>query len=528
MIKILVSDALSEEGLKILREVKEFKVDVKTGMKPEELKEAVKNYDALLIRSATKVTREVINAADKLRVIGRAGVGLDNVDLEAATQKGIIVMNTPAGNTISTAEHTMSMILALSRNIAQANISMKKGEWKRSKFMGVELYAKTLGVVGLGRIGSELVKRALSFEMKVLAYDPFLSLEVAKNLGAEVVELKELLKRSDYISVHAPLGKETKHMISDGEFALMKKGVRVVNCARGGIIDEAALVKAVKDGKVAGAALDVFEEEPLPAESELLKYDNIILTPHLGASTEEAQVNVAIEVSEIVRDALLNRGIRNAANYPCLEAETAKIIQPQINLAEKLGAFASQLIEGRICALNIKYSGEIIKQTLAPLTLAVAKGMLSPMLQETVNFINAVALAKERGIKISESKSSQEEEFVSLIELELKTDKETYAICGTLSANKQPRVVKINQYYVELSPYGEMIFIQNLDKPGIIGNLGTLLGKHNINIAAMTFGRDKRGGRAISVLNVDSPVSAAILDKIKKLKNILTVKVIKL
>ncbi|MDI6606028.1 MAG: phosphoglycerate dehydrogenase, partial [Candidatus Omnitrophota bacterium] len=361
MIKILVSDALSEEGLKILQEVKEFKVDIKTGMKPEELKEVIKGYDALLVRSATKVTREVINAADKLKVIGRAGVGLDNVDLDAATQKGIIVMNTPGGNTISTAEHTMSMILALSRNIAQADTSMKKGEWKRSKFMGVELYTKTLGVVGLGRIGSEVVKRALSFGMKVLAYDPFLSLEVAKNLGVEVVVLKELLKRSDYISVHTPLSEETKHMISDNEFALMKKGVRVVNCARGGIIDEAALVKAVKEGKVAGAALDVFEQEPLSAGSGLLKSDSIITTPHLGASTEEAQVNVAIEVSEIVRDALLNRGIRNAANYPCLEPEVTKIIQPQINLAEKLGAFGSQLVEGRICELNIKYSGEILR-----------------------------------------------------------------------------------------------------------------------------------------------------------------------
>ncbi|MCX5703452.1 MAG: phosphoglycerate dehydrogenase [Candidatus Omnitrophica bacterium] len=526
--KILVSDPLSDEGLKILTEVKEFQVDVKTELKPEALKAIIKDYDALVVRSATKVSKDIISAAIKLKVIGRAGVGLDNVDLEAATQKGIIVMNTPGGNTISTAEHAMSMILALSRNIPQANASVKAGEWKRSKFMGVELYNKVLGIVGLGRIGSELAKRALSFGMKVLAFDPFLSREVAGSLGVEVVELKELFQRSDYITVHTPLTEETKHMISGPQFALMKKGVRIINCARGGIIDEAALAEAVKAGVVAGAALDVFEKEPLPPDSELLKLDNVITTPHLGASTEEAQVNVAVEVAEIVRDALLNRGIRNAANYPCLDAEVFKIIEPYINLAERLGSFTSQLVEGRLLELNINYSGDIVQHDVAPLTLALVKGLLTPILQETVNFINAVALAKERGIKINEAKSSREEEFITVIQLEVKTDKETRRISGTLSSNKKPRIVKVDEYYVELAPAGEMIVIRNLDKPGIIGNLGTLLGKHNINIASMTFGRDKPGGRAITVLNVDSPVSLELLDRIKKLENILAVKVIKL
>ena len=525
--KILVSDPLSEEGLKILKEVKEFEVDVKTDLKPDALKEIIKEYDALIVRSATKVTKDIINVASRLKVIGRAGVGLDNVDLEAATQKGIIVMNTPAGNTTSTAEHTFSMILALSRNIPQANASMKKGEWKRSKFMGVELYGKVLGIVGFGRIGSEVAKKALSFGMKILAFDPFLSREVAQSMGVEIVELKELLAHSDYITVHTPLTEETKHMISTAEFGLMKKGVRIINCARGGIIDEGALAVAIKEGKVVGAAMDVFEQEPLPADSELLKLDNVITTPHLGASTEEAQVNVAIEVAQIVRDALLGRGIRNAANYPCLEAEVCKIIEPYINLAEKLGIFSSQLVEGRLSQLNIKYSGEITKNDLTPLTLALVKGVLTPILQETVNFVNAVTLAKERGIKINEGKSSQEEEFVNLIQVELVTDKETRRVSGTLASNKQPRVVKIDEYYVELSPEGEMVFINNWDKPGIIGNLGTVMGEHNINIAAMTFGRDTPGGKAISVLNVDSPVPTAVLDKIKKLKNILTVKIIR-
>lgn len=526
MIKILVSDPLSDEGLKILNSVKEFEVDVKTDLKPEDLKAIIGNYDALVVRSATKVTKEIIDLASRLKVIGRAGVGLDNVDLDAATQKGIIVMNTPAGNTISTAEHTMSMILALSRNIPQAHASMKKGEWKRSKFMGVELYGKTLGIVGLGRIGSELAKRALSFGMKVLAFDPFLSIETAEGLRVEKVELRDLLERADYITVHTPLTEETKHMISEKELAMMKKGVRIINCARGGIINEQALVEAVKSGKIAGAAIDVFEKEPLSPDSEMIKIDNIVITPHLGASTEEAQVNVAVEVAEIVRDALLGRGIRNAANYPCVEAEVCKLLDPYIKLAEKLGIFTSQLVEGGFQEFNITYGGDIVQYDLSPLTMALVKGALSPILKETVNFINAVSLARERGIKIRESKASKEEEFVNLIQLEIKTDKQAKSICGTLSSNKQPRIVKIDEYYVEASPEGEMIMIQNWDKPGIIGNLGTILGKHKINIAAMSFGREKKEGKAISVLNVDSPISPEILEQIRKTENILYVKLI--
>jgi D-3-phosphoglycerate dehydrogenase / 2-oxoglutarate reductase len=528
MIKILVSDPLSEEGLQILKCVPEFQVDVKTDLKPDALKEIIKDYDALIVRSATKVTKDVLQAAVNLKVVGRAGVGLDNVDLEAATQKGVIVMNTPTGNTISTAEHTMSMILALSRNIPQANASTKKGEWKRSKFMGVEVYNKTLGIVGLGRIGSELAKRALSFGMKVLAFDPFLSREVAEGLGVEVVELNDLLSRADYITVHTPLSDETKHMISTPQFGIMKKGVRVINCARGGIIDEAALTTALKEGKVLGAAIDVFEKEPVSPESDLLKLENVVVTPHLGASTEEAQVNVAIEVAEIVRDALLGRGVRNAANYPCVEAEVCKLLDPYINLSERLGMFAGNLVEGRLEQLDISYSGEFTQYDLSTLTMALVKGILTPSLKETVNFINATALAKERGIKIKEGKSSREEEFVNLIQVEIKTDKETKQICGTLSPNKKPRIVKIDAFYVEISPAGELIIIQNWDKPGIIGNLGTLLGKHSINIASMTFGREKAGGKAITVLNVDSQVPPEVVDKIKKTENILAVKVIRI
>ena len=528
MNKILVSDALSEEGLKVFKESKELVVDVKTDLKPEALKEIIKDYDALVVRSATKVTKDVIESAKKLKVIGRAGVGLDNVDLEAATQKGIIVMNTPGGNTISTAEHTFSMILVLSRNIAQANSSMKKGEWKRSKFMGVELYNKVLGIIGFGRIGSEVAKRALSFGMRVLTYDPFLSKQVAENIGVEIAELKKILTESDYITVHTPLTDETKHMISDKEFGAMKKGVRIINCARGGIIDELALVRALKEQKVAAAAMDVFESEPLSPDSELLKFDTVITTPHLGASTEEAQINVAIEVAQVVRDSLLGRGIRNAANYPCLEPEVCNILNPYINLGEKMGLFVGQLVEGRFEEVTISYSGSITKYDLSPITMALVKGLLTPILKETVNFVNGISLLKDRGIKLLESKSAQEGEFVNLVQLSIKTDKETRSIFGTLSGNKQPRIVKIDDYYLELYPVGEMVFIRNLDKPGLIGNLGTLMGKGGINIAAMALGRNKPGDKAISVWSVDNQVSAEIQDKIKKIENILTVKVIKI
>jgi len=528
MVKILVSDPIAEEGINILKENREFQVDIKTDLKPEELKRIIKDYDALIVRSATKVTKEIIECADKLKVIGRAGVGLDNVDLESATQKGIIVMNTPSGNTISTAEHTFSMMLALSRNIPQANASTKAGEWKRSKFMGVELYNKVLGIIGLGRIGTEVAKRAISFGMKVIAYDPFLSQEIAQRLGVEMVDFKELLKQADYITIHTPLTEETKHMLSDEEFKIMKKGVRIINCARGGIIDEKALVSAIKEGRVAGAALDVFEKEPPDKDNELLKMDNVIVTCHLGASTEEAQVNVAIEITQSVRDYLLGRGIRNACNYPCLESEIFRIISPYINLAEKLGSFGAQLTEGRLREISLSYSGELTKYDTSPVTLALVKGLLSPILKESVNFINAISLARQRGIEINETKSSKEEEFLNSIQLKITTDKETHLIVGTLSPNRLARIVKIDGYYVEITPEGEMLVIQNWDRPGIIGNLGTLLGKHNINIAGMTFGREKPQGMAISVLNVDSPVPLEVLEKIKKLDHILSVKTIKI
>jgi D-3-phosphoglycerate dehydrogenase len=525
--KILISDSLSKEAVDILEKEKEFKVDVNTKLTPDELKNLIKNYDALLVRSATKVTKDVINLSCSLKIIGRAGVGLDNVDLEAASKKGIIVVNTPGGNTISTAEHTFSMLLALSRNIPQADLSMKKGEWERKRFMGVELYGKTLGIVGLGRIGTEVAKRALSFGMKVLAYDPYLSADKAKELGIEPVGLDGIYKNSDYITVHTPLTEETRHMISEKEFGLMKKGVRVINCARGGIIDESALMKAIESGKVAGAAFDVYEEEP-PKGSPLLKSDKVVLTPHLGASTEEAQVNVAIDVANTVRDALLGRGVRNAVNVPCVDPEMYRVLEPYLKLAENMGCMQAQLIDGHIKKVNVRYIGELLKYDLSPFTATIMKGMLTPMLQETVNFVNAPVIARERGITVIESKTAEVQDFASLIILEVETDKGKSSLFGTLFTKVDPRIVKLDDFYVDFVPEGSMLVVFNKDVPGIIGTIGTTFGKNNINVASVSFGRSEKGGRAVSVWNVDSDISKEVLEEIKRNKNVYGLKLVKL
>lgn len=525
--RVLISDSLSKEAVEILQKEKELKVDVNTKLTPAELKAAIKDYDALVVRSGTKVTKEIIEAADKLKIIGRAGVGLDNVDVEAASKKGIIVVNTPAGNTISTAEHAFAMMLALSRNIPQADLSMKKGEWERKKFMGHELYGKTLGIVGLGRIGTEVAKRALSFGMKILAYDPYLSMERAKELGIEPTDIDGLFKNSDYITVHTPLTDQTKHLISDKEFKIMKKDARLINCARGGIIDEAALVKAIESGKVAGAALDVYEEEPPKKEDKLLKTDKVILTPHLGASTEEAQTNVAIEVADTVRDYLLTGCIHNAINVPCVEAEMCKVIDPYLKLAEKIGSMQAQLVEGHLKKVKIIYVGDLLKYDLSPFTLSIMKGMLTPILQETVNFVNSMVIAKERGISITETRTEETQDFANLIIVEVETDKMKSSLTGTLFTKVDPRIVKIDESYVDAVPEGYMLVTSNKDVPGIIGQIGTILGKNGVNIAGMSFGREAKGGKAVSILNIDSDVPKNVLEEIRKAPNIYGVKLVK-
>ncbi|PIP68646.1 MAG: phosphoglycerate dehydrogenase [Candidatus Omnitrophica bacterium CG_4_9_14_0_2_um_filter_42_8] len=528
MFKILVSDPLAQEGVDILKKVKEFQVDVKHKLPPEELKKIIKDYDALLVRSETKVTKDIIEAAINLKVIGRAGVGLDNVDLRAASKRGIIVMNTPGGNTMSTAEHAVSLMLSLSRNIPQADGSVKKGEWERKKFMGAEVYGKTLGIIGLGRIGTEVAKRAIAFGMKVITYDPFLSLDKARELGIESGELKVIFEKADYITVHSPLTEETKHIIDKKAIEKMKHGVRIINCARGGIIDETAVLEGIAAGKIAGAAFDVYEKEPPVKDNPLFKCDKVVLTPHLGASTEEAQINVAVEIAGSARDALLGCGIRNAVNVPCVDFELYKILQPYINLGEKIGGLASQLAKGRTQEIQIKYSGDVVKYNLSPITVAIVKGVLSPVLQETVNYVNSLIVAKERGIKIEEMKATNLEEYSSLISVEIKTDIGVRTVSGTLFTKKDPRIVKIDEFHVDAIPEGYMIVAHNIDVPGIIGMMGTILGKNNINIAAMTFGREKPGGKTLSVLNIDSAVSEKVLNEIRKDKNILDATLIKL
>ncbi len=525
--KILVCDDLADEALDLLHYENGLEVTVKTKLSLDQLKAAIADSDACVVRSGTQLTKEVIEAAKKLKVIGRAGVGLDNVDVETASKRGIVVINTPGGNTISAAEHTFCLLMSLARNIPQADASMKKGEWERKKFMGVELYEKTLGVLGLGRIGTEVAKRAQGFGLRVIAYDPFLRAEKAKQIGVEMVGFDELLSRSDFLTLHMPLSAENKYMIGREAFSKIKKGIRIVNCARGGLLDETALLKAIESGRVAGAALDVFENEP-PKQSALVAHPSVIATPHLGASTEEAQIAVSVDVVRSILDFLFDRGIRNAVNFPSLDPEVLKQIEPSIRLAEKLGSLLAQLIEGQMLQVDIRYQGEIVEFETTPVTVAIIKGLLTPILAESVNYVNASVLAKERGIKITESKSSTVTSFAHLIEVDVKTDKKKSSVAGTLFTREDPRIVMIDSFDVEAVPEGYMLLVSNRDVPGIVGQIGTILGQNQINIAGMTLGRDRPGGQARTLLKIDNSVPDPVMHEIRKAKNILDAKLIKL
>lgn len=519
--KVLVSDNISPKGVKILENAG-LKVDVKTGMTLEELKKVIGKYEGLVIRSATKVTSDIIDAAKKLKVIGRAGSGLDNVDKVAATKHGVVVMNTPGGNTITTAEHTVALLVSMARQIPQATTSMKRGKWEKKKFMGVELYNKILGIIGIGNIGSHVARIAQGFGMQILAYDPYLSEEKKRALGVTVVEFNQLIRKSDFITLHIPLTNETRNLIGTKSISMMKKGVRIINVSRGGVVDEKALYEALKAGKVAAAALDVFVKEP-PGESPLFELDNFICTPHLGASTADAQENVALSVANQIVDYLVYGTIRNAVNFPSVSADVLPIIQPYINLAERVGGFISQNFTGGIEEIIIEYKGNITELNQEPVTMAVLKGLLSPILEETVNFINAPLIAKERGIEVKELTTSDAGDYHSMLVLKVRSGKKTSSVSGILHGKKEPRIIEINGFAVEVVPDGEMLVLANNDKPGVIGDVGTLLGKNKINIARMQFGREKRGGKAISVISVDATVSQDILSKIKKLPNVLSV-----
>jgi D-3-phosphoglycerate dehydrogenase / 2-oxoglutarate reductase len=525
--KILISDNLSKQGVEILQKGG-LTVEVKTKMTKEELLREIKRYDGLIVRSGTKVTADVLGVADKLRIIGRAGSGLDNVDIVTATKRGIVVMNTPGGNTVTTAEHTLAMIFALVRKIPQATASMKDGKWEKERFMGTELYNKNLGIVGMGQIGSHLAKLAQGVLMNVIAYDPYLAEDQARKMGVEMMTLAELFRRADIITVHTPLTPETKNIINSETIATMKDGVKIINCARGGIINEKDLVVALKTGKVAGAAFDVFEEEPIKADHPLLSLENFIGTPHIGASTTEAQENVAIGIAEQIVDYLTKGIARGAVNVPSVPADLLPRLQPYITLAEKLGSLQSQLYEGGIEGVTIEYKGEVAGVNVAPLTIAALKGLLTPILEETVNYVNAPVIARERGIEVKEVKSSDAGDFTSLISLQVEAGKKTSRIAGALYSRRDPRIVQLDSFRVEIVPDGHMLFILNNDQPGVIGDVGQVLGKHGINIARMQCSREEKGGQALLILGLDAPLNADTLRAITTVKNILSVKVVHL
>ncbi|MCX5782494.1 MAG: phosphoglycerate dehydrogenase [Elusimicrobia bacterium] len=525
MYKILMTYN-NTEGLEKLLKNKDFKIEIHEKPSPEQFKELIKGYDGLMIRSEVKVTEDIIKASDKLRFIGRAGTGVDNVDTKAATTKGIVVANVPGGNTISAAEHTIGLILSLARNIPDAHTALKNKEWKREKFMGTELQGKTLGLIGLGRIGREVAIRMIAFGMKIIAYDPFASKEFSQGLGVELKTLDEVYAQSDYISIHSPLNETTKNMINAEALKKMKKGIRIINCARGGIIDEKALADAIKDGHVKGAAIDVYAKEP-PVDWTIIESPNTVVTPHLAASTEEAQVKIAQELSEVVIDYFTKGLIRNAVNVPTVDWETYKKLEPYISLAEMIGSFQSQVVEGGVTAVELDYQGAISEINTNPLLVGYLKGMLSNVMDNViVNFVNAPHLARERGIKIIEMNTKECDDYSGLISAKIKTDKEEFTVSGTLFGHKTPRFVNIGGVPVEISPSKCMLMLTNIDRPGVVGQIGTLLGKNSINIAGMQVGRREQGGEAVTIITIDACVSDDLIKQIGKMSGINKVKYI--
>ncbi|BAM06886.1 phosphoglycerate dehydrogenase [Leptospirillum ferrooxidans] len=526
-IRVLVSDAISEDGLKIFREAG-FEVVVKTKLTPEELAVEIAGYDGLVIRSGTKVTKDILKGAKRLKVVGRAGAGLDNVDLDAATSHGIVVMNTPGGNTITTAEHTMSLLMSMARRIPQANASNRSGKWEKSKFMGVELFQKTLGIIGMGKIGQHLTQIAKGLSMHVIAFDPYLTPEVAEKSGVTPVSLDEIYQKSDFISVHTPLNAETTNLINKTTIAKMKKGVYIVNCARGGIVNETDLAEALLSGHVAGAAFDVFVQEPVPADHPLLKIDSFISTPHIGAATKEAQENVALAIADQMVDYLAKGVIRYAANLPSVSPEEMSIVTPYQKLAEIMGNIISQISSSPLSKVTIEYSGEIATVPTAAVTISALKGILSPILDTMVNEVNAPILAKERGIEVVEVRSTHNGDYTGLLSIKISSPTDFHQISGSVFQKRDYRIVSMDQLPVEVIPEPIMIYLTNQDQPGVVGAVGTILGNHKINISRMQFGRDYPGGKAISMIGVDNEISPALLSELRKIPNILSLKILHL
>lgn len=515
--KVLISDNLAPVGARILRTAG-LGVDIKAGLSPDELMKIIPEYDGLVIRSATKVTADIIEAATNLKAVGRAGIGLDNVDIAAASKKGVVVMNAPDGNATTAAEHAIAMLMSLSRNVPQATASMKAGKWEKKTFMGREVTGKTLGIVGIGRIGSIVADRALGLHMKVIAYDPHMPKDLVDKLGVELATLEELAKKSDYVSIHVPLTKETKHLISTDFFKNMKNDAMFIDCARGGVVDEEALYGALKEGEIAGAALDVFADEPTNLEkTPLLALDNFICTPHLGASTSEAQENVAQAITEQMADYLLKGIVRNAVNVPSVSGDVLSQVGPYVSLAEMLGSFHMQIAKGGVEQVTLEYCGDIANMVTEPVTVAFLKGLFTPILQDAVNYVNAPLIAKERGIRIVESKTGSSEDFTSLLVIRVKTSEGENMLAGTVFGKKEPRLVRFNTFRLEALPSGPMLFVYNKDVPGVIGDLGTTLGRHEVNIARMTVGREEGHGRNVILLSTDTLISKELLQKVKAL-----------
>lgn len=527
IMRILVSDNLSEAGLEKLTKVSGFEVQVSTNLSPEEFRRTIKDFDALVIRSGTKVTADVLENAGRLKVIGRAGIGLDNVDVEAASKRGIVVMNTPEGNVITTAEHAIAMMLALTRNIPQASTSLKSGKWEKKRFQGKEVYNKVLGIIGVGRIGRIVADRAMGLKMRVVGYDPYINSEVIDKLGIEGVTFDQLLERADYITVHTPLTPETRNILNAEAFARAKPGVFIINCARGGILDEPALHDAIKKGTVAGAAIDVFSAEP-PHGNPLLDLEQVIATPHLGASTEEAQENVAIAVADQVVDYLTRGTIRNAVNAPNLDGAVLAQLRPYLSLAEKLGCVVTQITKGAIQRVSIEYVGDTAAVETQPLTVAILKGMLSPILGDMVNFVNVPIHVKERNIKVTESVQSEAEDYTNLICIRVKTSEQENLIAGTIFGKNEPRMVRINDFRLEAALEGHLLLIYNIDTPGTIGAIGTCLGRNNINISLMNVGQVLERGQNIIFLRTDTPVGQQVKDQLLAMDNVDIVQAIEL
>jgi D-3-phosphoglycerate dehydrogenase len=525
--KVLVTDPLSHVGIQLFQETPDIEVDVRTGISAGELKDIIHNYEGLVIRSATRVTADILASARKLRVIGRAGIGLDNVDIAEASRRGIVVMNTPEGNTITTAEHTMAMMMAISRNIPQATTSLKSGKWEKKAFKGRELFNKTLGLIGAGHIGRIVADRARGMKMKVIVFDPYLKPETVEKLDLEPVSLDELLARADYVTVHTPKTEETFDMINRDALAKMKKDAILLNCARGGIVNEEAVCEALESGRLAGAAFDVFTIEP-PEGNRLMNLDNFICTPHLGASTQEAQDNVAKEVAEQIIAYLLHGSVKNAVNVPSISTELMTVLRPYAILLERMGSLQAQLSDSALVEVRIDYSGIITQYDVKPLTTAMLKGLLTPILKHDVNFVNAAYIAADRGIKVVESRTSTSEGFASLAKLTVKTLEDEHIVSGTIFGKKLPRILRINNFYLEAIPEGYNLLIHNENVPGVIGAIASTLGQGGININRMQVGEEREHKENVIFLSISEMIGDDIISKLRNLEHIISVRRINL